>query len=101
VSHQENHRRAKEVKTHCRNGHLLAGDNLITQGPNRRCRICKRDADVKSARKQRGSVDRGTLAPPACQRCGKQLRTPPSGPMPKWCAACRQWRYEQRLKGAT
>jgi len=29
-------------KTHCINGHLLAGDNLYVQGDRRQCRICQR-----------------------------------------------------------
>jgi hypothetical protein len=29
------------LKTHCPNGHALEGDNLITDGLSRRCRICR------------------------------------------------------------
>lgn len=43
VSHMENVRRGLKgvLRTHCREGHLLSGDNLmVTKRNERRCRIC-------------------------------------------------------------
>ena len=44
---------AKRSKTHCINGHPLAGDNLIVRrGGGRKCRICK-NASMQRSREAR------------------------------------------------
>lgn len=45
VTQRENLRRGfhwQAAKTHCKNGHALAGDNLFYIGTGRACRICER-----------------------------------------------------------
>lgn len=54
VTHRENNRRSDSPaavaarKTHCVNGHLLAGANLYMWSGNRYCRTCRRAADLRS-----------------------------------------------------
>jgi len=62
-------RRAKSVKTHCRNGHALSGDNAAIGTKRTVCRTCKgwgpkKDLPEYAWRKQRG----------LCPRCGDKAR---------------------------
>lgn len=47
-----------KYKTHCRNGHILSGENLVLRknsvgGPARICKECRRDRDRKRSTRRR------------------------------------------------
>lgn len=44
------------MKTHCKRGHALAGDNLKTVRLGRACRTCHRISTAESKRRRRGMV---------------------------------------------
>lgn len=52
-------------QTHCKHGHLLAGDNVLRQRvTGRRCRTCRQAFDHRQERRQRSR--------PWCAKCGKK-----------------------------
>jgi len=58
VTRLENIRRVpwpNSAKTHCRNGHPFAGENLVRVGNERRCRTCT-NANKRAMRERRKSV---------------------------------------------
>lgn len=80
VTGAENTRRGgNAIKTHCKHGHPLSGDNLILKPDGKRqCRECQRRAARESARDRRAS---GTPVKPQTQiscacGCGTSLLTP-------------------------
>ena len=53
VAREENLRRGRAAKTHCKNGHELSGDNLgVDPGGSRRCRTCSRERQAERRRKR-------------------------------------------------
>jgi hypothetical protein len=66
VTHEVNQKRGERnqysTKTHCPEGHLYSGDNLVLyykegKGPFRQCRICRKEA-MKRWHRRRGNVKR-------------------------------------------
>ena len=55
VTHKENMARSSVVKTHCKNGHLLAGENLVQWciKTKRQCRLCQNAAVARYQQRKR------------------------------------------------